>query len=315
MPTATVAAFVFPGQGSQYAGMGFDLYNDFSSAREVFEKADAALKFPLSQLCFRGPEEELKQTINVQPAILTTSIACLSAAQEVCGDSFPSPAFVAGHSLGEYAALVAAKTMTLTDAVQLVRERGRLMQRASKQHQGGMLAIIGLDKNAVEEVCLRSGCEISNINSPGQIVISGSINVLPLASKLAKTKGPCRVIPLKVGGAFHSRLMQPIADEFRQIILNLPLHPPVIPLVANMSARPASNITAIQEELCGQLCHCVQWQSCVEYMTNNAVSFFYEIGPGRVLSNLIKHTIPNAQCVNISNTDNIRQLAKMPASR
>ncbi len=302
-------AYVFPGQGSQDIGMGWDLYDSYASAREAFDEADATLGFPLSQLCFEGPEAELTRTDNVQPAILATSIACLRAAQQQASDEdLPAPSFVAGHSLGEYTALVAADVLSLSDAVRLVRERGRLMHKAGEKNQGSMLAIIGLEKSAVEDVCLQSGTEISNINCPGQIVISGAVDALTEASKLAKIKSARRVIPLKVSGAFHSSLMEPIIDEFSEAISDFVFRPPAIPIIANVTARPLPDVNSIREELLYQLRRCIQWQPSVEYMMQDGVNSFYEIGPGRVLSGLIKRINSEVQTFSISGVENITQL-------
>lgn len=305
-------AHIFPGQGSQNIGMGRDLYDSYSSAREVFNEADATLGFPLSRLCFEGPEAELTRTDNVQPAILVTSIACLRAAQQASNKDLPSPSFVAGHSLGEYTALVAANVLSLSDAARLVRERGKLMYKAGEKHHGSMLAIIGLERAAVEEVCLQSDTEISNVNCPGQIVISGAVDALTEAGNLAKTKGAHRVIPLRVSGAFHSSLMEPIIDEFSKAISNFTFHPPSIPIIANVTARPLTKVNSIKEELLHQLRRCIQWQPSIEYMVQNGVTSFYEIGPGRVLSGLIKRINSEAQVFNISGIENITQLPHVP---
>jgi [acyl-carrier-protein] S-malonyltransferase len=299
MTEAAKVAYVFPGQASQEVGMGFNLYQSFSVARKIFDQADAVLGFSLSQLCFNGPEDELVKTVNVQPAIVASSIACLTVAQQH-DDCLGIPLFVAGHSLGEYTALVAAGALNFSDALKLVRERGRLMYEAGQRNKGGMLAIIGTELRLVEEICLYSGCEISNINCPGQIVISGTIDALTEAGKLARDKKIRRVIPLKVSGAFHSYLMEPIIAEFQQLIFDLPLCTPICPVIANVTARPIINIDEIREELVKQLRCCIQWQSSIEYMHDKGVSIFYEIGPGKVLSGLIKRIYPDARIFNIS---------------
>jgi len=302
-------AYVFPGQGAQDIGMGWDLYNSYASAKEVFDEADATLGFPLSQLCFEGPEAELTRTDNVQPAILATSIACLKAAQQqASNEDLPSPSFVAGHSLGEYTALVAADVLSLSDAVRLVRERGRLMHQAGEKNQGSMLAIMGLEKSAVEDVCLQSGTEISNINCPGQIVISGAVDALTEASKLAKFKNARRVIPLKVSGAFHSSLMEPIIDEFSEAMSSFVFHPPAIPIIANVTAQPLTDVNSIREELLYQLRRCIQWQPSVEFMVQDGVNSFYEIGPRRVLCGLIKRINSEVQTFSISGVESITHL-------
>jgi [acyl-carrier-protein] S-malonyltransferase len=302
-------AYVFPGQGSQSIGMGLDLYNSYPSAREVFDGADASLGFSLSRLCFEGPEEELRKTHNVQPAILVISIACLQALEGSTISNFPSPTFVAGHSLGEYTALVAAGTLGLTDAVLLVRERGRLMYEAGLKNPGSMLAVIGLDEETVKDVCLQSGTEISNINCPGQIVVSGATQALAEANALAKAGGARALIPLKVSGAFHSALMEPIIAEFSRIVSNVRFQPPVIPVISNVTARPLTDVDSIKEELVKQLRNCIQWRGSVEYMMHSGVTTFYEIGPGRVLSGLIRRINSELQTFNISGIEDIAQLA------
>lgn len=298
-------AYVFPGQGSQSTGMGRDLYDSYPSAKEAFDEADASLGFSLSRLCFEGPEEELTKTHNVQPAILVVSIACLKALEEATIANFPSPTFVAGHSLGEYTALVAAGVLGLTDAVLLVRERGRLMYEAGLKNPGSMLAVIGLDKETVEDISLHSSTEISNINCPGQIVISGAAQALAEANKLAKIRGARALIPLRVSGAFHSALMEPVIAEFSKVVSSFTFHPPVIPVISNVTTRPLTDIDSIKKELVKQLRNCIQWQGSVEYMMHSGVTTFYEIGPGKVLSGLIRRINPKLQIFNISGIEDI----------
>jgi [acyl-carrier-protein] S-malonyltransferase len=301
-------AYVFPGQGAQSTGMGLDLYNSYPPAKEVFDKADASLGFSLSRLCFEGPDDELTKTHNVQPAILVVSIACLKALEEAAIADFPSPSFVAGHSLGEYTALVAAGVLGLADAVLLVRERGRLMYEAGLKNPGSMLAVIGMDEEAVKDICFHSGTEISNINCPGQIVISGAMQALAEANKLAKIKGTRVLIPLRVSGAFHSALMEPVMAEFSEIVSSFRFHPPAIPVVSNVTARPLTDVDSIKEELVKQLRNCIQWQGSVEYMVHNGVSTFYELGPGRVLSGLIRRINSELQIFNISGIEDMAQI-------
>jgi [acyl-carrier-protein] S-malonyltransferase len=310
MAELSKVAYVFPGQGSQSTGMGLDLYNSYPSAKGVFDEADASLGFSLSRLCFEGPEEELTKTHNVQPAILVVSIACLKAIEEATIANFPSPAFVAGHSLGEYTALVAADSLGLDDAVLLVRERGRLMYEAGLKNPGSMLAVIGLDEETVKDVSVHSGTEVSNVNCPGQIVISGAAQALAEADKLAKTRGARVLIPLKVSGAFHSALMEPVIAEFSKIVSNVRFRPPSIPVISNVTARPLSDVDSIKEELVKQLRNCIQWQRSVEYMMHSGVATFYEIGPGRVLSGLIRRINSELQTFNISGIEDITQLAR-----
>ena len=303
------AGYVFPGQGSQSTGMGLDLHNTYASAREVFDEADATLGFSLSRLCFEGPEEELTKTHNVQPAILVVSIACLKALETAAIADFPLPVSLAGHSLGEYTALVAAGALGLADAVLLVRERGRLMYEAGLKNPGSMLAVIGLDEEAVKDVCLQTGTEISNVNCPGQIVISGAVQALAEANRLGKTKGARAMIPLKVSGAFHSALMEPIIAEFGRIVANVRFRSPDIPVICNVTAQPLTDVDSIRKELVKQLRDCIQWQRSVEYMIHSGVASFYEIGPGRVLSGLIRRINSELGIFNISGVEDIAQLA------
>jgi [acyl-carrier-protein] S-malonyltransferase len=309
MAELSKVAYVFPGQGSQSTGMGLDLYNSYPSAKEVFDEADSSLGFPLSRLCFEGPDEELTKTHNVQPAILVVSIACLKALEEATIANFASPTYVAGHSLGEYTALVAAGVLSLADAVLLVRERGRLMYEAGLKNPGSMLAVIGLDEETVENISFHSGTEISNLNCPGQIVISGAIEALAKANELAKTRGARVLIPLKVSGAFHSALMEPVIAEFSKIVSGFEFHRPAIPIIANVTAQPLTKVDLIKEELVRQLRNCIQWQGSVEYMMHNGVTTFYEVGPGRVLTGLIRRINSELQTFNISGIEDIAQLA------
>jgi [acyl-carrier-protein] S-malonyltransferase len=289
--------------------MGSDLYNSYPSAKQVFDEVDTFLGFSLSRLCFEGPDEELTRTHNVQPAVLVVSIACLKAIEEANIANFPSPAFVAGHSLGEYTALVAAGVLSLSDAVLLVRERGRLMYQAGLRNPGGMLAVIGLDEETVREISLDSGTEISNVNCPGQIVISGPAQALTEANGLAKRRGARAIRLLKVSGAFHSALMEPIMGKFGKIVSDFRFHPPVIPVISNLTTRPLTDVDSIKEELVKQLRNCIRWQGSVEYMVHSGVTTFYEIGPGRVLTGLIRRINSEVQIFNISGIEDIARLA------
>ena len=302
------AAHVFPGQASQKVGMGLSVYEAYSSARAVYEEADASLGFPVSKLCFEGPAEELTKTVNVQPAIVTTSIACLEAAREALGPRLPRPAYMAGHSLGEYTALVPAGVLPLADTLRLVRERGRLMYEAGLKTPGSMMAVIAFDRAQLAEVCTESGVEISNINAPGQLVISGALDKLQKAELLAKERGARRLIPLNVSGAFHSTLMDPVIREFGQVLDSFDFKTPRIPIVSNVTGLPLTVGAQFREELLSQLRRCIQWQTSVEYMTSQCVTTYYEIGPGTVLSGLIKRISPDAQTINISGVEDIAAL-------
>ncbi len=300
-------AYVFPGQGSQWVGMGRDLYDNFASAKAVFEQADEVLGFPLSRLCFDGPEDELRLTINTQPAIVTISYACLQATREV-SNSLPPPAFVAGHSLGEYTALAAANVLDLATTVYLARERGRLMYEAGLKKPGGMVAIIGLDEVSLAGVCNETDTRIANFNCPGQLVISGAEENLPKAIDLAKARGASRTIPLQVSGAFHTPLMQTAVDGMSQIIPTLNFQDPTVPIIANTTAQPLTTAEQVKAELLNQLCNSVQWQPSIEYMINDGVSSFIEIGPGKVLTGLIKRINKNVNTLNIGDAEAIKSL-------
>ena len=309
------AAYVFPGQASQKVGMGQNVYEKYRSAHDVFDEADATLGFPVSTLCFEGPADELTKTVNVQPALVATSMACLRAAQEALGNKLPSPAFLAGHSLGEYTALAAADALSLADALRLVRERGRLMYEAGLKMPGSMMAVIAFDKTPLQQVCAKAGVEISNINAPGQLVISGAVDALEKAAELARERGAKRLIPLNVSGAFHSTLMEPVLEEFNQFIQRFEFRKPRVPVVSNVTALPLTDATSIREELLSQLRRCIQWQASVEYMTRNGVTTYYEIGPGTVLSGLIRRISPDTDTINVSGVEDIEALEDPAPSR
>jgi len=308
MPQAVKTAHVFPGQGAQSVGMGLDLYQNYGAAKAVFEQADRALGFSLSRLCFEGPEDELTKTVNAQPAIVAVSFACLEASRSLNG-ALPPAGFAAGHSLGEYTALAAAGVLDFATTVYLARERGRLMHEAGQITPGGMAAIIGLDEAPLAEVCRQTGTRIANINCPGQIVISGAKDKLAQAMELAKEKGAHRAIPLQVSGAFHTPLMQPAVDGMAEIMATLNFSNPTVPIVGNTTAKPLTTAEAVKEELLAQLCNCVQWQRSVEYMVNDGVSTFIEIGPGRVLAGLIKRIDRNVNILNIGTAEAVKNFA------
>jgi len=298
MVEATKVAYVFPGQGSQLVGMGSDLYENFASSRAVFRQADEVLEFPISQLCFEGPEEELRLTINAQPAILTASYACLEAAREA-NSGLPEAQFMAGHSLGEYTALAVSGVFDFRTAVYLARERGRMMHEADTVRPGSMAAVIGLEEPVLLEVCQQTGTCIANINSPGQLVIGGDTDGVTEAMALAQERGAVRVIPLAVSAAFHTPLMQPVIESMADIISRLAFADPAIPVIANTTAQPLTTAQSVKEELVQQLSHCVQWQRSVEYMIDQGVTTFLEIGPGKVLAGLIKRINRDVRTINI----------------
>jgi len=285
--------------------MGRDLYERYDAAREVFDAADSALGFPLSRLCFDGPEDDLRQTINTQPAIVTTSIACFAAAYGRLEDVDGAAAFVAGHSLGEYSALIAAGAVPFADGVRLVRERGRLMQEAGERNPGTLAAVMGSDESTVEEICQETGAEICNLNGAGQIVIGGPRDAVLRAMDLAKARGAARVTELKVSGAFHSSLMQPAVEGMRRALFDSALHDPRIPVVGNCDGKPLLTVRDIKDELARQVASAVQWQRSVEFMVRAGVSTFVEIGPGRVLSGMIKRIARGASVRNVADAASI----------
>jgi [acyl-carrier-protein] S-malonyltransferase len=305
MPECSGIAYVFPGQGSQQVGMGRDLYESFASVKDIFERADKVMGFSLSRLCFEGPEDELRQTINAQPAILTASYACLQAFHEA-HPTVPAPDFVAGHSLGEYTALAATGVVDFEAAVYLARERGRLMHQASVIRPGSMAAVIGMDEMLLAEVCQETGTYVVNINCPGQLVFSGDQDRVTQAAEVARAKGAARVIPLPVSAAFHTPLMRPAVDKMSEIIDGMAFAEPAIPIIANTTAQPLTTAQAVREELIQQLCHCVQWQGSVEYMIGQGVSTFMEFGPGKVLTGLIRRIDKGVTTVNIGDVQTVK---------
>ncbi len=304
----TNVAWVFPGQGSQSVGMGRDLYENVKSARAIFEQADKALGFPLTKLCFEGPEEDLRQTINAQPALVTAAFACLEAARELNGKNLPAPAFVAGHSLGEYTALAVAGVFDFTTAVKLARERGRLMHEAGQKRAGSMAAILGLEEARLAEVCRQADTVMANINSPGQIVISGATENVTKAMALATAAGASRAIPLQVSGAFHSPLMQPAVAGMARYLDATTFKNPSIPVIGNTTALPMTTAEAVKTELRNQLTSPVQWQRSVEYMVSQGTAAFIEIGPGKVLTGLIRRINKEARTVNIGDLASVSSL-------
>jgi [acyl-carrier-protein] S-malonyltransferase len=304
----TQSAWVFPGQGSQSVGMCRDLYESVKSARAVFDEADKALGFPLSKLCFEGPEDDLRQTINAQPALVTAGYACLEAARELSGSKLSSPSFVAGHSLGEYTALLAAGVFDFPTAVRLARERGRLMHEAGQKRPGAMSAIMGLDEAKLAEVCKASDTVMANINSPGQIVISGAAENIKQAMEMATAAGASRAVPLQVSGAFHSPLMQPAVEGMIKYLDAATFKKPAVPVIGNVTALPLASGEDVKTELRKQLTSPVQWIRTIEYMAKQGVTAFIEIGPGRVLAGLIKRINKEAATQNLGDLNAIKAL-------
>ncbi|MDD2472254.1 MAG: ACP S-malonyltransferase [Dehalococcoidales bacterium] len=298
-------AYIFPGQGAQVVGMGKDLYQNCPAARDTYNLADEILGYKISELCFEGPLEELTLTKNVQPALLATSIAIFKAAE--AANDLPPADFVAGHSLGEYTALVAGGSLELWDALTLVVARATLMEEAGVANPGGMLALIGADRELAEKICSLTGMEVSNLNSPQQVVISGPAESLETAVQTAAMLGVRKAIPLKVSGAFHSSLMKPAADGLAKALASVTIKNAAVPLLANSSARPITSAVEIHHELEAQLLKPVLWQPSVEYMSEQGVDTFIEFGPGNVLSGLIKRILPEARLFNVNVIDSLKQ--------
>ena len=310
LPSPGKTAFLFPGQGTQHVGMGRELAMNSSAARAVFDEIDEVLQTSLSRLMFEGPEEELTRTVNAQPAIVAVSLACMQAMKEALGpDVVPSPSFVAGHSLGEYTALVPAGVLDMADALRLVRERGRLMQEASEQQPGAMAVVLGLDELTVEEVCRETGAQISNVNAEDQIVIAGERVALARAMDLAAMRGARRLVRLQVSGAFHTRLMDHASQGIAHALEEAEFHSPQIPVVANCTGLPLTTEMEIKTELKQQLCGCVQWKRSLDHMAGAGVTQFFEIGPGKVLSNLVKRSHPGAATTSVGDLQAIAGLA------
>lgn len=300
-------AFIFPGQGSQYAGMGRDLAAEFEVARQAFEEADAALGFAISRLCFDGPDEDLQLTANTQPAILATSVAAYRVLQ-ACG---VHPDFVAGHSLGEYSALVAAGALSLGDAARLVRRRGELMQEAVPVGVGAMAAILGLDAGAVAEACAEAAagevCAPANFNTPTQTVIAGAAAAVERAVEACKVRGARRAIMLKVSAPFHCALMQTAQDGMLAPLAGTPFHALPVPLVNNVDAAMVRSGDAAREGLIRQITFPVRWTEIVATLVSSGVTTFVEVGPGKVLSGLVKAIDREARLLNVEDAESLQQ--------
>lgn len=301
-------AWVFPGQGAQEPGMGRDVFDTSARARALFQQADQILARPLSRLCFEGPDEDLRRTANAQPAIFVTSLAYLEAAREQ-GGAGAEPVYAAGHSLGEYTALVAAGAIDFESALWLVAERGRLMEEAGRINPGAMAAIMALDADAVRDLCRDAGAELCNLNSAGQSVIGGTVTAVERAMALAKDRGG-KAVALNVSGAFHTSLMQPAAEGMRAALTRVAIRDPRLPVIGNATAQPLVAATDVRSELIAQLTSPVLWQASVELMATAGVTTFVEFGPGRVLTGLIKRIVPTARLRNVNSAASLAHTAE-----
>jgi [acyl-carrier-protein] S-malonyltransferase len=300
-------AFIFPGQGSQYPGMGKDLADTFPVARRIFEEADDALGLKLSAICFTGSEDDLKLTANTQPAILTASMAALRVVEQETGLKAD---YLAGHSLGEYSALVCSGTLSFADAVRTVRSRGTFMQEAVPVGTGTMAAMLSIEKDELEDICREAAqgevVSAANFNSPGQIVIAGSVAAVNRAIEIAKARGFRKSMLLPVSAPFHCALMKPAADRLSAVLDALQLTDMVLPVVANATAAPNVDKQQVKPLLVTQVCAPVLWEQSVTAMTAEGVSRYVEIGPGKVLSGLVKRITKEVETANIGDLDSLK---------
>ena len=303
-------AFLFPGQGSQYIGMGADFCAEFAVASQTFEEASDALGIDVAKLCFEGEAATLALTANAQPAILTTSVAALRVVLE---ETEIKPDLLAGHSLGEFTALVASGCVRFRDAVRIVRKRGEFMQEAVPPGVGRMAAVLGLTSQEVSELCAgvageKAVVSPANFNSPTQTVISGEAGAVEAVSRIAKEKGARRVVELEVSAPFHCSLMEPAAVRLREVIAKVDLHPMKYPVVTNIEATANSDPARVEDILVEQVVSPVRWAESLEFIKNSGVSEFFEIGPSKVLSGLVKRTLRDVSCASIEKPDELHHI-------
>ena len=291
-------AFIFPGQGAQYVGMGKSLYEKYDIVKKTFDQANDILKFDLTRLCFEGPLEELTKTQNCQVAILVTSIAVLRA--HLLERSEFTPQVTLGLSLGEYTALVGAESLSFSDAVKLVRLRGQLMEDASRENPGKMVSILGLDLKSTEKICKETGTEVANLNCPGQIVISGAVDAAHKAVLRAKEEGAKRTIMLDVSGPFHSALMAGASHKLKKALEDVIVLAPKIPVISNVMTYAQDDPDQIKENLVDQLSSTTYWEESIRHVISRGITTFLEIGPGTVLKGLLRRIDPELICYNIS---------------
>lgn len=303
-----VVAFLFPGQGSQTVGMGKELAAMYAVAQHTFDEADEALGFKLSQLCFEGPEDRLKLTENTQPAILTMSVA----AARVLAEAGIGAQFTAGHSLGEYSAYVAAGTLEFADAVRTVRNRGRYMQEAVPVGQGAMAAVLGMELDALKQICDEASqgevCQPANINSPGQIVISGATGAVQRAADMATSRGAKRAVMLPVSAPFHCALMQPAQDRLEQDLRAMKFNNPDFPVIANVDGELVTSADEARERLIRQVTGAVQWERSMRLLIEKGVEAFVEVGPGKVLCGLMRQIERSKLCLNVEDQPSLQRV-------
>ncbi|MFC1462492.1 ACP S-malonyltransferase [Verrucomicrobiota bacterium] len=298
-------ALIFAGQGAQSVGMGRDLAEQYPECRELFTRADEVLGYSLSGICFEGPDEELTKSNHCQPAIFVTSVACYTALKREMPDLAPKG--MAGLSLGEWSALHVAGALSFDDALRVLEARGRFMQEACEEREGGMVSVIGLSADKLEEICKEAGVEISNLNSAEQTVLSGEKQGIEKAEQLAKDAGAKRAIVLKVAGAFHSSLMSGAAERLEAVLADIEMNEPELPVLSNVTGEPHGAGDAIKREMLRQVNSSVRWLSCVEWFRGQGVAEYIECGPGKVLSGLARRIDRDATTRNVQDVETLKK--------